>query len=158
MSWSKCLIEIGKTGTDDAFPETLKSVGTIKDKSTTLETSDGDTLEAKATGGILVAKETQEGGYTLTTRIIEPEDSLFVDLGLGEVTASDLDVKTHIVSEDYAVKVTPKNIGAKGIKAAKASVSFKPGYSEEEGHFVDLTFDILMPSTGVWYTRFTKTA
>lgn len=51
MAWSKCTIEIAPTGADDAFNGTeLKSIGVIKDKSTTLEPSDGDALEMKATG------------------------------------------------------------------------------------------------------------
>ena len=75
MAWSKCTIEIAPTGADDAFNGTeLKSIGVIKDKSTTLEPSDGDALEMKATGGETVAKEVQEGGFTLKTRVIEPDE------------------------------------------------------------------------------------
>ena len=50
MSWSKCKIEVGKTGEGDAMATELKSIGTIKDKSTTLATEDGETLTAIATG------------------------------------------------------------------------------------------------------------
>ena len=53
MSWSKCQIEIGKTGENDVMATSLKSVGVIKDKSSTLEASEGEALEAKATGGEL---------------------------------------------------------------------------------------------------------
>ena len=38
MSWSKCKIEVGKTGDDEAMAATLTDVGTINDKSTTLAT------------------------------------------------------------------------------------------------------------------------
>ena len=44
MSWSKCRVEVGKTGADDAMATTLYSVGTINDKSTTLATADGGKL------------------------------------------------------------------------------------------------------------------
>ena len=67
MAWSECTIEIGKTGADDAMAAALSSIGTIKDKSSTLEPSDGDTLEAKASGGKTVAKEQLEGGFVLKT-------------------------------------------------------------------------------------------
>ncbi len=78
MAWSKCAIDIAKTGADDTFNGTdMKSVGTIKDKSTTLEPSDGDALEMKATGGETVAKEAQECGYSLTTHVIETDEALF---------------------------------------------------------------------------------
>lgn len=165
MAWSKCDIGIAKTGADDTFNGTdMKSIGTIKDKSTTLEPSDGDALEMKATGGETVAKEVQEGGFTLKTRVIEPDDELYSLLELGEEVTEegeekdDFKVKTHLVPGDWSVKVTPKNIGAKGIKVPLSSISFKPGYSEEEGNYADLEFEILKGAQDYWYSRFTKKA
>ena len=46
MSWSKCKIEVGKTGDDEAMAASLTDIGTINDKSTTLATEDGETLTA----------------------------------------------------------------------------------------------------------------
>lgn len=158
MAWSKCTIEIGDTGASDAMATALVSVGTVKDKSSSLEPSDGDSLEAKASGGELVAKELLEGGFKLKTRVIEPEDALYTALGLGTVATDELQVKTHVVSEYQSVKVTPKNVGAKGIKAPKTLVSFKPGWSEEDGNYVDLEFDILKGDAAYWYSKFTKAA
>jgi hypothetical protein len=45
MAWSKCAIEIGKTGEADTMATQLTNIGTIKDKSSSLEPSDGDKLE-----------------------------------------------------------------------------------------------------------------
>lgn len=165
MAWSKCKIRIAPTPEDDSMPTTdnLTSIGTIKDKSSTLEPSDGDVLEAKATGGTTVAKETQEGGYTLKTRVIEPEDELLEMLGLGELDkeSDDFKVKTHVVEGEFSVEVEPKNYGAKGIRAPKTNVSYKPGWSEEEGHFADLEFEIIKTdkeneNENYWYSKFTK--
>lgn len=158
MSWSKCQIEIGRTGENDTMAITLTSIGTIKDKSSTLEPSEGDTLEAKATGGELVAKESLEGGYQLKTRVIEPTDELLTTLGIGEASGDDFNVKTHIVEGDWSVKVTPKNVGATGIKAPKTSIKYAPGWSEEEGNYADITCDILMGAGDYWYSRFKKPA
>lgn len=165
MAWSECAIDIAQTGPDDTFNGTnMKSIGTIKDKSTTLEPSDGDTLEMTATGGKRVAKEQQEGGFTLKTRVIEPDDELYTLLGLGELVSTDSEdkgdfkVKTHLVAGDWSVKVTPKNIGARGIKVPLSSIAFKPGYSEEEGNYADIEFEILMGAQDYWYSRFKKTA
>lgn len=159
MAWSECKFEIAPTGENDAFSsETFASIGTIKDKSSTLEPSDGETLEAKATGGKTVAKEVQDGGFLVKTRVIEPSDELYVKLGLGEVKDTELNVKTHVVSGDWSLKVTPKNVGATGIKAPKTSISFKPGWSEEEGNFADIEFEILNGAAGYWYSRFKKAA
>ena len=77
MAWNECDISIAQSQEDGSFPTTnLTSVGTIKDKSSTLEPSDGDTLEMKKTGGKVVASESNEGGFLLKTRVIEPTSAL----------------------------------------------------------------------------------
>lgn len=159
MAWSECKIEIGATGSNDTMGGTLTSIGTIKDKSTTLEPSDGDVLEAKSTGGHTVAKEVQEGGFTLKTRVIEPTNTLEVLLGVATSESShESQVKTHVVSGDWSVQLTPKNVGARGIKAPLTHISYKPGWSEEEGNYADLEFEILFGEQNYWYVKFTKQA
>lgn len=156
MSWSKCKIEVGKTGDKDAMATDLKSIGIINDKSTTLATEDGETLTATATGGIVVAEEEGEPTVTITTRVKEMSfdtENMFT----GAVISTDkneMTVKTNVVPDDFSVKLTPKNIGAVGIKARRTHVSFHPGSSEEEGHYVDLTFKILACEDGELYKKF----
>lgn len=156
MSWSKCKIEVGKTGENDAMADSLISVGTINDKSTTLATEDGETLTATATGGIVIAEEEGEPTVTITTRVKEMDfdkEAMFT----GAVTSQEgdeLTVKTNVVSGEFSVKLTPKNIGAIGIKARRTSVKFRPGSSEEEGSYVDLTFKILACEDGELYKKF----
>lgn len=154
MSWSKCKIEIGKTGSNDAMAQTLASIGVINDKSTTLSTNDGDKLQAKATGGIVVAEEEGEHEYIITTRVKEMDFATEASLNGGTASADELVVKTNIIADAYSVKLTPKNIGAIGIKARKCHVTMKPGSSEEEGHYVDLTFKILACADGELYRKF----
>lgn len=159
MAWSKCVIEIAKTLANDIFNEAgLTDIGIIKDKSTTLEPGDGDTLEAKATGGEVVGHEVLEGTYTLKTRLIEPNEDIYTLLGLGAPSSSDFNVTTHIVDGDWSVRVTPKNVGARGIKVPVTNIAAKPGYSEEEGNYLDLEFNFLKGDQGYWYTRFIKAA
>lgn len=166
MGWSKCNARIAKTPDDETMAKDadLKSVGTVKDKSATLEPSDGDVLEAKATGGETVAKETQEGGYLAKLRVIEPDDDLYELFGLGEADkdSEDFKVKTHVVEGNYSLEIEPKNVGARGIRAPKTNVAFKPGWSEEEGNYVDLEFEIIKTEPesgeGYWYSRFKKKA
>ena len=154
MSWSKCKIEIGKTGENDAMAATLTDIGTINDKSTTLATEDGETLTATATGGIVVAEEEGEPTVTITTRVKEPSFELETLLTDNTVTTNELVVKTNVVSDDFSVKLTPKNIGAIGIKARRTHVSYRPGSSEEEGHYADITFKILACEDGELYKKF----
>lgn len=160
MAWSKCKFEIGKTKDDDSMAETLTDIGVIKDKSSTLEPSDGDELEMKATGGETVAKETQEGGFTATTRVIEPTDDLLTLLGIGEAdsTNNKFKVQTHIVDGDWSLKITPKNTGARGLEAPKCNITYKPGWSEEDGNYADIDFEIIKGDAGYWYSLFTKAA
>lgn len=157
MSWSKCKIEIGKTGENDAMATSLANIGVINDRSTTLSTEDGEVLEAKATGGVTVAMEEGEHSYIITTRVKEMDFTTEASLIGGTVAGSngdELTVKSNIIADEYSVKLTPKNIGAIGIKARKTHVTFKPGSSEEEGNFVDLTFRILACADGELYKKF----
>lgn len=159
MAWSKCTFEIGRTGANDAMATELTNIGTIKDKSSSLEPSEGDALEMKATGGETVAKEVLEGGYKATTRVIEPTDDLETLLGISKAgTDGERQVTTHVVEGDWSLKITPKNVGAKGIKAPKCSITYKPGWSEEDGNYADIDFEILKGDAGYWYSRFTKPA
>lgn len=158
MGWSKCSVKIGATGANDAMAASLTDVGKIKDKTAVLESTQGEVLEGKATGGELVAREETEGGVALTIRVIEPANALFASLGLGDVTVDDIDVETHVVAGDYSVEVTPKNVGAIGIKAPKTQVSFRPGWSDAEGNYVDIVFTFIKTAADKWYTRFKKAA
>lgn len=160
MAWSKCGIEIGDTGTNDAMAAALTSVGEVKDKSASIESSEGDALEMKSTGGETVAQENQEGAQTLKFRVIEPADALYTRLGIAAVDSEELSVATHVVDKEMSVKVTPKNVGAKGIKAPKCSVSVLPGWSEEDGHYIDFSMVILHgaqtdgQNKPYWYKKF----
>lgn len=167
MAWSKCDISVGETGASDAMASSLTSVGVIKDKSSTLETADGDALEMKATGGETVGYEKQEGTVTLTTRVIEPDNAFFTSFGIGDVDSDEdgtLSIQTLVVPKEFSVKVSPKNIGARGLMAPKTSVSISLGWSEEDGNFADVTFGILhgqqkdQSGKGYWFKYFTKKA
>ena len=154
MSWSKCKIEIGKTGVDDAMAVELFSIGNISDKTTSLTSEDGDSLEAKITGGIVVATEEGEPTIKITTRVKEMDFDTESKITGATKNESDLTVKSNVTGDDWSLKLTPKNIGAVGIKARKTHLSFRPGYSEEEGHYVDLTFTILACGDGELYKKF----
>ncbi len=49
-------------------------------------------------------------------------------------------------------------MGAKGIKAPKCSITYKPGWSEEDGNYADIDFEILKGDGGYWYSIFKKAA
>lgn len=160
MAWSKCKIEIGKTGDSDAMASSLTDVGVILNQSSTLSAEEGDKMQAIATGGEIVAEEPQEGTLTLETTIIEPTPALLTLLGVGDsVGENDTDqtITTHVVNDNWSVKVTPKNAGAWGIEAPKTTISYIPAWSEENGHQAVLRFSILKTTeaaSNYWYKRF----
>ncbi|WP_321437169.1 hypothetical protein [uncultured Bacteroides sp.] len=164
MAWSECTIKVGKTGAADAMATAIEQIGQVKEKSTTLEPSDGTSLKATKSGGQLVAQEDLQGDIVLKTRIIEPSfalDTLFtgaVVTPATELVEEVATVKTTVVADPFSVEVMPKNVGAKGIRIRKSHVKYKPGYSEEEGNYVDIEFTILACADGELYKRFTKKA
>lgn len=161
MAWSKCAITIGATGASDAMGSSLVNIGTIKDKSTTLESTDGDELKAVATGGNIVGEDHLDGTVLLKTTVMEPTDALYTQLGLGKVNATDngFDVNTHVAVGDFSVQVDPNNVGARGIKAPLCHIVTKPSFSEDAGNAIDLEITILKSVvTGIWYKRYTKAA
>lgn len=76
-AWSKCKVEFGFTGNNDAFASELTDVGYIKDKSTELSAEEGDALQLIASGGEVVAEDQNEGTLQLVTTVIEPSAALY---------------------------------------------------------------------------------
>lgn len=173
MAWSKCKIEFGATGENDAFASELTDVGKIKNQSTQLTANDGDTLTETASGGEVVAMEQLDGTLQLETTVIEPTPELLQALGIADAeTSGEQKVKTHIVDGDMSVKVTPKNKGARGIKAPVTRMSVAPSFDEQDGNGLKITWNIIKttavtPTKGAdgaadvdnnyWYSRFTTT-
>lgn len=156
MSWSKCKIEVAKTTDDETMPTSLTDIGTINDRSTTLATEAGEDLTATATGGVIVAIEEGEPTVTVTTRVKEMDfdkEAMFTGATVN-TDKTELTVTSNVVADEFAMKLTPKNIGAIGIKARRTHVTFHSGSSEEEGAYVDLTFRILPCTDGELYKKF----
>lgn len=156
MAWSKCKIEIAPMPDDEtmASDDAMMDIGILRNNSTSMTTEDGDSLQAQESGGGIVAEEVQEGSFKLQTELIEPSNDLYVALGLGSVKGDDLMVKTHIVNANYSVKLTPKNLGAKGVKAPKCSISVAPSFGDDTGNGLAVTINILNGDAGYWYSKF----
>ena len=163
--WQECDIQIAESATNETWPSgdsAFSSVGVIKEKTTTLEATEGETLELKSTGGHTVDIVETEGSLQLKTTTIEPT-SLYTVLGLTDSELSDSDeqgIKTHVVDKRFEVKLTPKRVGGIGYKFPVTQVSIKPGGSEEEGGSAEITFNVIKPAdeSVAWYTRFKKAA
>ncbi len=141
MAWSKCKFDIGDAGDNDEFAAALMNVGKTQDQSTELTSDDGDTLTEKASGGEVVGEEQNEGTVQIVTKIIEPSAELLESLGIADAEDENGEqaIKTHIVPGVKSIKITPKNKGAKGIKAPTTSVSVTENYDEKDGNILTLT-------------------
>lgn len=158
--WLECDIEIAPTPEDESFPTTgFESIGAIKQKSTTLEATDGESFELRGTGGHLLDIVETEGGFALKTTVVEPT-KLYKTLGLSpdDFVAGKQKVKTHVVDGRYAARLSPKRVGGIGVEAPVTQISFKPGGSEEEGGSAELTFNFIKGAQDYWYERFKKAA
>ena len=157
MSWSEVLVLFGLTGANDAMATDLYTLGIINDQSTSMTYTEGNTLTANQTGGKIVAEEYSDGTVEVTTRIKEMDfetEKFLTGNEIDSTSGDELVVKTHIIEKEMSLKVVPKNIGAIGLKARRTKVKFVPGYSEQEGHYVDVTFKILECEDGELYRKF----
>ena len=157
MAWLKCAIDLAPMPEDEnmeADEAAYFNVGVIRNNTTQLTAEDGDALQAVESGGAVVAEERQEGTLNLASEIIEPDDALYENLGLGQVNEEELRVKTHVAPGHYCLRLRPKNLGAKGIKAPKTSVSVSPAFGDDTGHALTLNFSILNGEAGYWYGKY----
>lgn len=145
MAWSKCKVEFGQTGENDTFAKVLFSVGKIRNQTTELSSNDGDALTETATGGEIVAMEQNDGTLQLKTTIIEPTAELYKALGIAtdEDAQGEQIIKTHVVNGDMSVKVTPRNKGARGIKAPVTRMTVAPAFDEKDGNALNITWNII---------------
>lgn len=157
-SWGKEFTSIAKMPDTEAMATDLTWIGKTKDKSAQLTASEGDSLEMVSSGGELEDFQQNEGKYEYTVRVLEPTDDLLTLLGLGNKNGEDFDVTSHVVGGFYSLQVEPQRVGGRGIRAPKCSITYIPGYSEEDGNYADLKFRILHNASGYWYRRFTKKA
>ena len=105
-------------------------------------------------------KRMDDGRYNKVANIIgftmqfHPHGDASIGDALVQLGQKDLLVDTHIVPGNFSLKLTPKNLGAKGIKVPKCSVSVAPSFGDDTGHALTLTFSILNGDAGYWYSKF----
>lgn len=157
MAWLKCAIDLAPMPEDENMEldgSAYFNVGIIRNNTTKLTAEDGDALQAVESGGRVVAEERLEGTFALATEVVEPDDALYENLGLGDVDEEELKVKTHVAPGHYCLRLRPKHLGAKGVKAPKVSVSVSPAFGDDTGHALTLNFSILNGEAGYWYSKY----
>ena len=133
ISWGKPKIEVKKLGQEpDASWEVF---ATPVEGTTQLTTT--DKIEAKIEGGENEAVKYKKNTYQLVFNVRQvPERT-------DPIVDSD-----GVVTDEYAVRVTPENPEALGVQIDRTSVNVQKTYDAENGLVKVYTFDVLKPGTG----------
>jgi hypothetical protein len=132
IGWGKPQIEVKKAG-DTAYT----AFATPVEDSTQLETTQGDKLEAKVEGGENEAVRYKANTYQLTFQVRQAP----------ERTDPIVDVD-GVVTDEYAVTVTPEDPQAIGCVIDRAAVNVKTTFTAATGLVKTYTFDVLKPASG----------
>ena len=135
VSWGQPKIEVKKLGQEpDASWEVF---ATPVEGTTQLTTTQGDKIEAKIEGGENEAVKYKKNTYQLVFNVRQvPERT-------DPIVDSD-----GVVTDEYAVRVTPENPEALGVQIDRTSVNVQKTYDAENGLVKVYTFDVLKPQTG----------
>ena len=139
INWGKPKLEICKlvNGEIPADSPEWKVLDTPVDGTTTLEMEEGDKTEALEEGGGVVDTYVKKGKISLSFELYEKKGA--------EKPIEDND---GIVSDNYAVRLTPEDSSCNGYILKKCAVSFTQSYTAADGGRWKYTFDALTPSTG----------
>ena len=137
IGWGRPTIKVKKVSEEDTAYKTLP---TPMDGTTTLETTQGDKMEAKIEGGENEAVKYKANTYELTFKIRHaPEKQSELDV------ISDTD---GVVAEEYSVQVIPENEEAIGVEIARASVNVQTSFDTTDGVVKTYTFSALKNDKG----------
>lgn len=146
LSWGKPKIEIAPfvNGVLPATP-TWTVVTTPKEGTAKLTPTKGAKKEAKLEGG-----EFKDVKYAKNTFIFEFE----IQLGRGETKP--IEDEDGVVTNNYAVRLTPEDDTLQGYLMDKTAVTVEESWTSEDGSLVKYTFDVLKPATGKMVKPYTK--
>lgn len=143
IGWGKPTIKVKKVS-GASFSE----LPTPIDGSTSLETTQGEKMEAKIEGGDNEAVKYKANTYELSFQIRDaPEKAEKL------AVISDID---GVVKDEFTVQVIPENEDAIGVQIDRASVNVQTSYNSTDGVVKTYTFSALKPSDGSATVKFNK--
>lgn len=145
ITWGKPLIEFGVTGAEDAEPTEFKAMPTAKENTVLLTTVKGSAQELYGEGHELVARKMQKSYKQLAL-------SVFVPSG----TQEPIEDEDGVISDNYAVRLTPENAALTGFIMRKCSVEVEEVWSSAEGKILNYIFSSLKPKTGKMIEKYVK--
>lgn len=140
LSWGKPTIKYA-TSTNGAPSEQWTELDTPKIDSTNLETTEGDSKEAKEEGGAVVDAVYDVADYTLKFTLFVKK----VDGGEFQTPLSPVNGK---VNGEYAFQVIPEDPQCSGIQIDKSRVTVLTTYNSNDGIELTYTCRALRPASG----------
>jgi len=137
LSWGKPKVEIGKVTVNGDAPTTWTALPDIVQNTAKLNTEQGNKTEAIAEGGGIVDTRVDKSKYTL-------ELELFVKKGDTKPIADE----DGIITDNYAVRLTPEDKETTGFIMDKTNVSCMETWSSADGGRWKYTFAGLLPKAG----------
>lgn len=148
LSWGEPTIEFCKleNGTLPSNP-VWKAMPEIKQGTTALETQQGDRTEAYDEGGDVVDVHTAKSRYSLTFQV-------YIQKGQDKP----LEDNDGVVTDDYAVRLTPEDPNATGFIMPRCSVSVQESWSSADGGLWTYTFNGVKATEGKTLQKWVKGA
>lgn len=145
LSWGKPKVEVAPY-VNGALPDTpsWQTLPEIQQGSAQLTTEEGDRQEALEEGGGLVDVRYNKNRYTFTL-------ALFIKKGDSKPIVDD----DGVVTNNYAVRLTPEDPQAQGFLLPKCSVSVQESWTSADGGLWTYTFSALKPASGTMLQRYT---
>ena len=136
IAWGRPQIEISKLSAEGE-PTTWEVVDNPVENSSKLNAEAGDKKEAKGEGGEIVDTKTGKNKYSF-------EFELYSKKGKAKPIADE----DGVVSDNYAVRLTPEDATLEGFILDKTSVSVTDTWDAENGKKWKFAFSALSPKTG----------
>lgn len=141
LSWGIPTIKIlnadpNATASDYAKTEVSVDGTEIVEESTSLETEDGDVMEALVEGGSREDVKYKDSTYTLSFNVRKTDKRTMP-------FESVIDWNTGNVDGEYKIEVVPEIKGTWGVQLTKCKVKVKPTFSSTEGLIYEYTCESL---------------
>lgn len=138
LSWGKPTVEFTESvGGAPAEGATWTAMPEIVEDTATLETTEGELIEATQEGGAVVDSRRKANKYKFSVE-------LFVKKGDTKPIA-DVD---GVIAKNYAVRVTPEDPECEGFLFDNSNVSVVETWTSANGKRWRYTFDAIRPKTG----------
>lgn len=138
LSWGKPTVEYAKSvGGEPGTGASWSEFPEIKEDSASLETTEGELIEA-----------TEEGGGVVDSRRKRNKYKFVLDVFVKKGDTRPIEDEDGVIADNYAVRLTPEDEGCEGFLIENSNVTVSERWTSAEGKMLRYTFDGIKPKTG----------